>query len=107
MDQVLIEATDSASIEDRISQIISDCDIDYHPYFLAVAAAYGGLGDYEEALEQIHEDEEWLEVNTKLYAHVYDTLTEDSEPTEAQTEYMSEAFDDTLENWIVPMHYPL
>ena len=115
MDQVLIDAKDldstqgPALIEDRVTELISNGnhEIFYDDYFLAVAAAYGGLGDYIEALESVHEDTEMKAINTKLYEFIYDTLTEGDPIEEPLIEYLSEAFDDGLESMITPMHYPL
>lgn len=115
MNQVLIDAKDldniqgPALIEDKVTELISNGNhgIFYDDYFLAVAAAYGGLGDYTEALESVHEDEEMEAINTKLYEFIYDTLTEGDPIEEPLTDYLSEAFDDGLESMIAPMHYPL
>ena len=115
MEQVLIDAKDldniqgPSLIEDRITELISNGyhQIDYDQYFLAVAAAFGGLGDYTEALESVHEDETMEAINNSLYEFIYDTLTQGDPIEELLTEYMSEAFDDALELMITPMHYPL
>ena len=108
MDQIL-NSTTSEPIEDRITELISSGahGLDLEPYFLAVAAAYGGLDDLDEAYESVHENEEMKLINDKLYSFIYDTLTQGTKPTEQQVELMSEAFDDGLESIIVPMHYPL
>lgn len=112
MEPILIEAKDldnihgPALIEDRITELISNGNhqIDYDQYFLAVAAAFGGLGDYTEALESVHEDAEMEAINTKLYEFIYDTLTEGDWIEEPLTDYLSEAFDEALESMITPMH---
>ncbi len=93
----------------RITELITGGDhgLDTDPYFLAVAAAYGGLEDMTEAFEMVHENEEFKEVNTKLYSFIYDTLTQGDKTSEQQVELISEAFDEALESIILPMHYPM
>lgn len=105
----VLKSTTTEPIEDRITELISSGahGLDVEPYFLAVAAAYGGLEDLDEAYESVHENEDFKLINDKLYEYIYDTLTQGDKPTEQQVELMSEAFDDGLESIIVPMHYPL
>ena len=105
----VLNSTTTEPIEDRITELISGggYGFDANPYFLAVAAAYGGLEDMTEAYESVHENEEFESMNTKLYAFIYDTLTQGDKISEQQVELMSEAFDDALESIIMPMHYKI
>ena len=76
-----------------IYELIDNSGIDCEPYFLAVAAAYGGVS-YAEAVEQVHEDEDMKAVYDSLYKVVKDN-------------YSQVEFEEALESIIKPKHYPL
>jgi hypothetical protein len=102
-----------SAIQDRVTEILSglsEVPVERaNKYFDAIGKAYkkNGEEDFCEAKEEVLEDDEMRQIDDDLYGEVYDRLQIPKEnPNEILIEYLSEAWDEGLEQIIVNLWVP-
>lgn len=102
-----------SAIQDRVTEILSglaEVRVERaNKYFDAIGKAYkeNGEEDFCEAKEVVLEDDEMRQIDDDLYGEVYDRLQIPKEnPNEILIEYLSEAWDEGLEQIIVNSWVP-